>query len=41
MLVCIDSSDPVGPAATLYTPEFYQSMSDALAPGGVVCTQVY
>mmetsp|Transcript_6883 Transcript_6883/g.10232 ORF Transcript_6883/g.10232 Transcript_6883/m.10232 type:complete len:289 (-) Transcript_6883:7-873(-) len=37
-IIC-DSSDPVGPAATLYTPEFYQSMSDALAPGGVVCTQ--
>ena len=35
-----DSSDPVGPAATLYTPEFYQSMSDALTPDGVICTQV-
>ena len=40
ILRLVDSSDPVGPAATLYTPEFYQSMSDALSPEGVICTQV-
>lgn len=35
----VDSSDPVGPAATLFTSDFYQSMSDSLSPNGVICTQ--
>lgn len=37
-IIC-DSSDPVGPSASLFTKEFYQSMSDALSPNGVICTQ--
>ena len=38
VIIC-DSSDPVGPAETLFRPEFFQSMYDAIAPGGIVCTQ--
>eukprot|EP01041_Mallomonas_annulata_P001520 gene1520-2920_t len=38
VIIC-DSSDPVGPAETLFQSAFFQSMKDALAPGGVVCTQ--
>eukprot|EP00629_Pelagomonadales_sp_RCC1024_P000945 CAMPEP_0119274292 /NCGR_PEP_ID=MMETSP1329-20130426/11809_1 /TAXON_ID=114041 /ORGANISM="Genus nov. species nov., Strain RCC1024" /LENGTH=293 /DNA_ID=CAMNT_0007274595 /DNA_START=161 /DNA_END=1039 /DNA_ORIENTATION=- len=37
--IIVDSSDPVGPAETLFEPAFYDSMRAALAPGGVVCTQ--
>ncbi len=38
VIIC-DSSDPVGPAETLFKPEFFLSLREALAPGGVVCTQ--
>lgn len=38
VIVC-DSSDPVGPAEVLFQREFFISMSEALAPGGVLCTQ--
>lgn len=38
-IIIVDSSDPVGPAETLFKPAFYESMAGALAPGGVVCTQ--
>jgi spermidine synthase len=38
VIIC-DSSDPVGPAETLFEPAFFNSMYKALAPGGVVCTQ--
>lgn len=31
-IIC-DSSDPIGPAATLFTSEFYQNLFNALAPG--------
>eukprot|EP00608_Synchroma_pusillum_P012450 CAMPEP_0198442498 /NCGR_PEP_ID=MMETSP1452-20131203/66843_1 /TAXON_ID=1181717 /ORGANISM="Synchroma pusillum, Strain CCMP3072" /LENGTH=155 /DNA_ID=CAMNT_0044163123 /DNA_START=1 /DNA_END=464 /DNA_ORIENTATION=+ len=37
VIIC-DSSDPVGPAESLFKPEFYESMHRALAPGGVLCT---
>lgn len=37
--IIVDSSDPVGPAETLFEPAFYDSMRAALAPGGIVCTQ--
>lgn len=33
VIIC-DSSDPVGPAETLFQPEFFQSMYNALAPNG-------
>ena len=38
VIIC-DSSDPVGPAESLFAPAFYDSMRAALAPGGCVCTQ--
>jgi len=38
VIIC-DSSDPVGPAETLFQPEFFLSMREALSPGGVICTQ--
>jgi len=34
-----DTSDPVGPAETLFQPSFYESMHDCLAKGGIVCAQ--
>lgn len=38
-VIIVDSSDPVGPAETLYTSDFYANMHSALRDGGVVCTQ--
>ena len=38
-VIIVDSSDPVGPAETLYTSDFYANMKRALRPGGIVCTQ--
>uniref|UniRef100_A0A7S4DQZ5 PABS domain-containing protein n=2 Tax=Lotharella globosa TaxID=91324 RepID=A0A7S4DQZ5_9EUKA len=38
IIIC-DSSDPVGPATSLFTEQFYESMRLALRPGGKVCTQ--
>lgn len=38
VIIC-DSSDPVGPAEVLFQPEFFLTMKEALAPGGVICTQ--
>lgn len=38
--VCIvDSSDPIGPAETLFTQPFYQAIVEALKPNGIVSTQ--
>lgn len=37
--VICDSSDPVGPAASLFTPAFYASMRAVLSPGGIVASQ--
>lgn len=34
-----DTSDPVGPAASLFSPEFYDTMRKSLKPGGMVCVQ--
>lgn len=39
-VIIVDSSDPVGPAETLYTSDFYSNMHSALRDGGIVCTQV-
>ncbi len=33
-VILVDSTDPVGPSKGLSTPEFFQSVSQALAPGG-------
>lgn len=38
VIIC-DSSDPVGPAASLFESPFYKAMHDALKDGGKVCTQ--
>jgi len=38
VIIC-DSSDPVGPAETLFQSAFFVSMRDALAEDGIVCTQ--
>lgn len=37
--VIVDSSDPVGPAAELFTQSFYQQLARVVRPGGVVCAQ--
>ena len=38
-LVIVDSTDPGGPGAPLFTAEFYADLKKALRPGGVVATQ--
>ncbi|RYG48861.1 hypothetical protein EON67_07195, partial [archaeon] len=39
-VIIVDSSDPnEGPATSLFTPEFYKNLSEALKEGGIVCTQ--
>lgn len=38
-VIIVDSSDPVGPAESLFQLEFYESLKNALNPDGVVCTQ--
>jgi hypothetical protein len=38
--VIVDSSDPVGPAESLFQLQFFQSIRDSLNPnGGILCTQ--
>ncbi|PSR23136.1 MAG: spermidine synthase [Sulfobacillus acidophilus] len=38
-LIIVDSTDPVGPATGLFSPDFYQSIAEALAPGGILVAQ--
>jgi spermidine synthase len=38
-VVLVDSTDPVGPGAVLFTREFYANVRARLAPGGVLVTQ--
>jgi len=38
-VIIVDSSDPVGPAETLFQQPFYQYLHDGLREGGIVCTQ--
>ena len=38
-VIIIDSTDPVGPGAVLFTEEFYADCKRCLAPGGVLVTQ--
>ncbi|KAJ8599940.1 hypothetical protein CTAYLR_002808 [Chrysophaeum taylorii] len=38
-VIIVDSSDPIGPAESLFQPQFYEAMRDVLAPSGIVCTQ--
>jgi spermidine synthase len=38
-VIMVDSTDPIGPGAVLFTREFYAGCRKALAPGGVLVTQ--
>jgi len=38
-VIIVDSSDPIGPAETLFREEFYHCMDQALRPKGIVCAQ--
>jgi len=38
-VIMIDSTDPIGPGAVLFTKEFYANCQRALADGGVLVTQ--
>jgi spermidine synthase len=38
-VIIVDSSDPIGPAQSLFQKPFYTLLSEALRAGGVVCTQ--
>jgi spermidine synthase len=38
-VIIIDSTDPVGPGAVLFTEEFYADCKRCLTPGGVLVTQ--
>ena len=37
--ILVDSTDPIGPAAVLFTKEFYGNCKNALKPGGVLVAQ--
>ncbi len=39
-VVIVNSTDPQGPGAALFTRDFYAALSRCLAPGGVLVTQV-
>lgn len=38
-VIIVDSSDPVGPAESLFGKSFYESAKKALLPGGIICAQ--
>lgn len=38
-VIIVDSSDPVGPAETLFKQSFYEGMKTALRPDGMIATQ--
>ncbi|XP_013393578.1 spermidine synthase [Lingula anatina] len=38
-VIITDSSDPIGPASSLFEKSYYELMKKALRPGGVVCSQ--
>jgi len=38
-VIIVDSSDPIGPAQSLFEKPFYELMHKALKEGGVICTQ--
>ncbi|XP_066995386.1 spermidine synthase isoform X2 [Anabrus simplex] len=39
-VIITDSSDPVGPAVSLFQQPYFNLMQKALRPGGIVCSQV-
>lgn len=38
-VIITDSSDPIGPASSLFEKQYYELMKKALKPGGIVCSQ--
>ena len=38
-VIIVDSTDPIGPGAVLFTPEFYADCKRCLTPGGVMVNQ--
>ncbi len=38
-VILVDSTDPQGPGAALFTPDFYRGLQRCLRPGGVAVTQ--
>lgn len=38
-IIITDSSDPVGPAVSLFQQSYFELMKQALRPGGIVCSQ--
>src|SRR5699024_8517475 len=38
-VIITDSSDPKGPAVSLFQAEYYQALYDCLRPEGVICCQ--
>ena len=38
-VVIVDSTDPQGPGAALFTTEFYRNVRNLLTPGGIMVTQ--
>lgn len=38
-VIITDSSDPVGPAESLFQPTFFELLKTALKPDGIICSQ--
>ncbi|KAJ8965453.1 hypothetical protein NQ314_004124 [Rhamnusium bicolor] len=38
-VIITDSSDPIGPAANLFTESYFRLLKDALKPNGIICSQ--
>ena len=38
-VIIVDSSDPIGPGEILFKKPFYESLKNALRPGGIIATQ--
>ncbi|MEX1314153.1 MAG: polyamine aminopropyltransferase, partial [Desulfotignum sp.] len=38
-VIIVDSSDPIGPGDVLFKRPFYESLKNALRPGGIIATQ--
>lgn len=38
-VIITDSSDPIGPAVSLFQESYFELMKKALRPGGIVCSQ--
>ncbi|CAG5118462.1 unnamed protein product [Candidula unifasciata] len=38
-VIVTDSSDPIGPASSLFEKQYYELMKKALRPNGIVCSQ--